>query len=56
MNKYNVGVYSVLTGVDVAVNITDAGKYQLSIDVMAIDGQLINIGKDDKTAKLSIRV
>ena len=56
MDKYHVGGYAILTGVDVAVNITDAGTSQFSMDVMAIDGQLINIGKDDKTTKLSITV
>ena len=40
-------------GVDVAINITETVKHSVSADVIAFDGQLINIGKEDITTASS---
>ena len=36
------------------MNITDGSNQPVPIDVIAVDGQLINIGKDEKTIALSM--
>ena len=45
--------YSI-AGVGVVVNITDGANQPVPIDVIAVDGQLINISKDEKTVASSM--